>query len=333
MPWRKTLGVAAMAMLVAAALLWLFNRSSRGAPSSRFEVLAHRGVHHTYSREGIGRDSCTASRIYPPRHAFIENTIPSVAEAFRRGADIVEIDIHPTTDGEFAVFHDWTLDCRTNARGVTREQPMRRLRSLDVGYGYTADNGRTFPMRGRGTGLMPTLAEMVRAFPGRRFQINIKSNDPREAELLDRYLRARGIGDARLEVYGGPAAIDRLSRLRPSLRTFSRERIKSCLKAYGLQGWYGHVPRACRRTVLFVPANYATWLWGWPDLFLQRMQRVDTRVYLTGPTDAERQSLVALDDALALRQVPPGWRGGIATDAIDVIAPHISRLRAAAREH
>ena len=33
--------------------------------------------------------------------------------AFAAGADIVELDIHPTTDGQFAVFHDWTLDCRT----------------------------------------------------------------------------------------------------------------------------------------------------------------------------------------------------------------------------
>ena len=33
---------------------------------------------------------------------------------------MIEIDVHPTTDGQFAVFHDWTLDCRTNGAGVTR---------------------------------------------------------------------------------------------------------------------------------------------------------------------------------------------------------------------
>ena len=35
--------------------------------------------------------------------------------AFAAGADIVEFDVHPTSDGQFAVFHDWTLDCRTAA--------------------------------------------------------------------------------------------------------------------------------------------------------------------------------------------------------------------------
>ena len=66
--------------------------------------------------------------------------------AFDAGADIVEFDVHPTTDGHFAVFHDWTLDCRTDGKGVTREHTLAELKKLDVGYGYTADGGKTFPV-------------------------------------------------------------------------------------------------------------------------------------------------------------------------------------------
>jgi glycerophosphoryl diester phosphodiesterase len=33
--------------------------------------------------------------------------------AFDLGADIVELDVHPTVDGSFVVFHDWTVECRT----------------------------------------------------------------------------------------------------------------------------------------------------------------------------------------------------------------------------
>ena len=69
------------------------------------------------------------------RSTFLENTLPSMRAAFEAGADIVEFDIHPTTDGHFAVFHDWTVDCRTEGRGVTREHTLaavegarRRLR-------------------------------------------------------------------------------------------------------------------------------------------------------------------------------------------------------------
>src|SRR5262245_16840649 len=87
-------------------------------------LLAHRGLAQTYDAAGLERDTCTATRMHPPEHAFLENTLPSMRAAFEAGADIVEFDIHPTTDGHFAVFHDWTLDCRTEGRGVTREHSL-----------------------------------------------------------------------------------------------------------------------------------------------------------------------------------------------------------------
>ena len=40
--------------------------------------------------------------------------------AFDSGADVVELDVHLTPDGKFAVFHDWTLDCRTD--GIRRHR-------------------------------------------------------------------------------------------------------------------------------------------------------------------------------------------------------------------
>jgi glycerophosphoryl diester phosphodiesterase len=65
-------------------------------------------------------------------------------------------NVHPTTDGQFAVFHDWTLDCRTDGHGITREHSIADLKKLDIGYGYTTDGGRRYPFRGSGVGMMPT---------------------------------------------------------------------------------------------------------------------------------------------------------------------------------
>lgn len=110
-------------------------------------LLAHRGMAQTFHMEGITGETCTAERIYEPEHNFLENTIPSMEAAFEAGADIVELDIQLTKDGQFAVFHDWTLDCRTNAKGNTREYTMEELKKLDIGYGYTADHGKTHPFR------------------------------------------------------------------------------------------------------------------------------------------------------------------------------------------
>ena len=116
-----------------------------------------------FLREGI------SERIYEPDHPFLENTLPSMKAAFEAGADIIEFDIQLTKDGEFAVFHDWGLECRTDAEGQIKDYTMRELKKLDLGYGYTANNGETYPFRGKGVGLMPTLDEVLSHFPKQIF--------------------------------------------------------------------------------------------------------------------------------------------------------------------
>ncbi len=128
-------------------------------------LLAHRGMAQTFPSEGIENDTCTASAHPHAAARLLENTIASMEAAFNAGASIVEFDVHPTTDGHFAVFHDWTVDCRTDGKGVTREKTLAELKALDIGYGYTADGGKTFPFRGQGVGLMPSLDEVLARFP------------------------------------------------------------------------------------------------------------------------------------------------------------------------
>jgi len=111
------------------------------AQGEELQILAHRGLHQTYDKKGVERDDCTAIIIDQPIHSYQENTLPSIQAAIDLGADIVEIDIHPTTDGEFIVFHDWTLPCRTDGSGITKDQTTDYLKSLDIGYGYTSGMG------------------------------------------------------------------------------------------------------------------------------------------------------------------------------------------------
>lgn len=314
--------IALGAIVLAAGATALFNAPFWGRPTGELTVLSHRGVHHDYHRENLDNETCTAARIYPPEHAFFENTLPSMEAAFALGADMIEIDIHPTTDGEFAVFHDWTLDCRTNGQGVTREQTMEYLRTLDVGYGYTSDNGQTYPLRGQGVGLMPTLREVLDAFPNERFLINFKSNDPDEADQLVAYLDAfSGANYERLAFYGARPA-ERLRDLRPELQITGRQRLMRCARDYMLTGWFGAMPDECRNSIVFVPSNYGWVAWGYPNLFLQRMRAANTDVFIVGPIrDGERPGIGGIDDAEAFEQVPADWRGGVVTDRIEIIGP------------
>ena len=201
---------------------------------------------------------------------------------------------------------------------------MAYLKSLDIGYGYTADGGKTFPFRGQGVGLMPTLDEVLTHFPGRRFLINVKSNDPEEGhELAARLGKLPAKRLALISVYGGDAPIAAIEAALPAVHTMSKASLESCLLRYVMLGWSGYVPAACKATVLMIPTNIAPWLWGWPDRFLDRIDSAGSTVFLVGPWSGGFTE--GLDTPEQIDALPPGYSGGISTDALDIIKPALRR--------
>lgn len=292
------------------------------APQRPPELLAHRGIHQTFPPEGIQSDTCTATRIKPPTNPYLENTLSSMKATFAVGANVIELDVHPTTDGEFAVFHDWSLDCRTDGHGVTRKQAMSYLRTLDIGYGYTADEGRTFPFRGKGVGMMPTLHEVLSAFPGRQFLINIKSRDPTEGQRLVTYLRAHGDPvDRRLLVYGHARPLGEIKRLAPAARLWSGRTAKECVLRYLALGWSGYVPEACIGRAIGVPLNLKWAYWGWPNRFQERMRRSNVDVMITGPVRRGDPGARGIDSLTEFADIPQNFGGTIITNEIALIGP------------
>jgi len=319
----------AVATVAIFALLVYLNNTSRLADPIGSEpvLIAHRALGQDFDREGLTGATCTASRMILTGHDYLENTIPAMTAAFAYGADFVEFDVQRTTDDRFAVFHDWTLDCRTNGSGVTREHTLEELQTLDVGFGYTADGGKTWPFRGLGAGLMPSLEEILATFPDRNFVIDVKSNDPEEGVLLAEQLAALGARHkGEIMVYGGARPVSAVRDRLPHIRTISRPRLKRCLVRYLALGWSGYVPSDCARSMLTVPVNFARWLWGWPNRFLQRMDKVDTRVVLIGDYHGEGFSQ-GLDDPERLTEIPSGYSGAIWTDRIDLIGPGVANER------
>lgn len=323
---RKRLVFVLVGLSLFAAGVFVTNSSwLYGAPGGTPVLLAHRGLAQGFDRTGLTRDTCTAARMLPPAHHYLENTIASMRAAFDLGADAVELDIQPTTDGRFAVFHDWTVDCRTEGHGVTSEHNLAELQALDIGHGYTADGGKTFPFRGQGVGLMPSLDQVLEAFPGRRFLLNVKSNDPAEGELLARYLAALPEDRReRLAAYGGDRPIAVLRERLPDFRSMSRASIKDCFVTYAALGWTGRVPESCRRSVLLVPSNVAPWLWGWPHRFVARMQAAGTPVFLIGPWSGGFSEGID-DPAQVVDLIAAGYAGGIETDRIDRLGPALKK--------
>lgn len=293
-----------------------FAKRDEGTPL----LLAHRGLAQTFTMKDITNETCTAERINNPEHPYLENTITSMDAAFKAGADIVEFDVQLTKDNNFVVFHDWTLDCRTNGKGVTREYTAKELQALDIGYGYTADGGKTFPFRGKGINLMPVLDEVLNHFPDRSFLIHIKSNDENEGVQMAAYLQklpAKRI--EQLAVYGGDKPIAAVKERIPSLRTMSKASMKKDLLTYIAIGWTGFVPSSLTHTELHIPEKVAPWLWGWPNRFLNRMDNADVRVIVVGGDGTGFSS--GFDTPEDIERLPDDYTGGIWTNSIDKITP------------
>lgn len=306
----------------------LYNASWFEAPhgDGKIKLLAHRGVHQTFPKAGVENDTCTAERINPPTHDFIENTLPSMEAAFAAGADVVELDVHLTPDKTFAVMHDWTVDCRTEGKGVTEELSLAYLKGLDLGYGYTADGGKTFPLRGKGVGLIPTLDEVLARFPDKRFLINFKSRRAEEGEAFAQLLKAHP--DWRNAIwgsYGGAEPTDRSLDLIDGLKGYTNKSLTKCVLDYELTGWTGIVPDACRNTIVVVPSNLAWAVWGWPHKFTRRMEEAGSTVILLGPLDMKDVGSTGIDSLEDLKQVPDGFAGYVWTNRIELIGPELRK--------
>lgn len=146
-------------------------------------------------------------------------------------ADIVEIDIRMTRDQQFVLFHDSALDCRTDGSGWVSAHDLADLRHLDAGYGYTADGGSTFPLRGKGVGWIPTLTYVLSHFPEARFLVQIKDGDPMVAEPLVMQLDALQ-PQPWTRITGSPRLLDRLKRLKPGADVWSVRSVRQCLVGY-----------------------------------------------------------------------------------------------------
>lgn len=105
-----------------------------------------------------------------------ENTLEAFATGRRAGADRLELDVHATADGEVVVLHDDTVDRTTNGTGPVRTLSLAALQRLDAGHRFRAPDG-TFPYRGRGL-RVPTLGELLTAFPDTPLNIEVKQGDP-----------------------------------------------------------------------------------------------------------------------------------------------------------
>ena len=119
--------------------------------------------------------------------------------------------------------------------------------------------------------------------------------------------------------YGGDPPTYRAAGLIDGLNVWSRKGLVNCLLQYEGLGWLGVIPDACRNTKVMLPINIAPFVWGWPNLFLERLRSAGSEVILLGPYGAGDPGTAGIDTPEQLAQVPDGFTGYIWTNKIETI--------------
>jgi len=209
---------------------------------------------------------------------FPSNTLYAFRKAVRAGADMLELDVGVTSDGQLVVMHDTSVDRTTDGTGLISEKTLQETQALDAGYWFTPDGSNhyghdlgpgSYPFRGVATGTrrppkgwkpadfrVPTLRSVLRAFPRTLINIEIKGRTKEEdvseyvnnAEVLARELAGTNRDDLIVTSFQQPA-IDRFHELAP--------RIGNSPGVTGVAGWVldGKAPAA--GTVAFqVPITF-----------------------------------------------------------------------------
>ncbi len=106
-----------------------------------------------------------------------ENTLASFDAGLAAGAAILESDVHLTRDAVPVLIHDDAVDRISDGSGQVASLTLAELQRLDAGHRFSPDGGASHPFRGRGLRI-PTLCEALEAFPGARFNLELKEDLP-----------------------------------------------------------------------------------------------------------------------------------------------------------
>ncbi|HVA81098.1 MAG TPA: glycerophosphodiester phosphodiesterase [Candidatus Binataceae bacterium] len=192
---------------------------------------------------------------------FPENTLPSFEAAARLGAEYFELDVHMTRDGEVVVSHDGDLARACGRGGAIAAMTLGEVQSADAGYAFTIDGGASYPFRDRGI-VVPRLADVLAAFSGTRFILEIKQTAPSLVPALLEVIDRAGMRAMVLIASEHQPPLDEVRALAPAMPTnFSYAEVAEFLQAMAARDG-GYAPRG---DALQIPPEYQGWKLVTPD--------------------------------------------------------------------
>jgi glycerophosphoryl diester phosphodiesterase len=147
-----------------------------------------------------------------------EESMEAYEKALEVGADMLEMDIHATSDGVLVLHHDPTVKRITGAAGTISQMTFAELRALDAGYTFTLDSGATYPYRGKGV-VVATFREVLEAFPTAIFSAEIKQSDPPIVDEVLNILAETGMEERVILVSFDDSVVKDIRRKNPRVVT------------------------------------------------------------------------------------------------------------------
>lgn len=238
------------------------------------------------------------------------DTMLAFDHAVALGADVLEMDVHLSRDGQVVVIHDATVDRTTDGQGAVAELTMDDLRRLDAAYHWPF-HGDERPYRGQGVQI-PTFSEVAQKHPQQRMVVELKQADAALAEALCASLKHHTRQDLTLVASYHQDALD-------------------------------YFRRACPATATSASADEVTWFlrvqaWSLPQLFtapsiaLQVPAQRDgsdslTPAFVRAANAANLQvEFWTLNEPAEMRRAIAAGAQGIMTDRPDLLLDELGRL-------
>jgi glycerophosphoryl diester phosphodiesterase len=232
--------------------------------------------------------------------AYPENTMPAFRAASEAGALYLELDIHMTNDGEIVVLHDDDLRRIAAHEGIVAEMSLAEISAADAGYNFPAGI-EAFPFRGKGI-RVPTLGEVLAAFPRQLFIIEIKQTFPSLVEAALGTIKRAGMSRRVLIASEHQEPLDEVRALAPSIPTnFSSREVGAFMQSLPPGAPAFSPPGAA----LQVPPEYLSWKLVTP-LSVAVAHRIGVEVHVwTVNEAAEARTLLAVGVDGIITDDPP----------------------------
>ncbi|MEG0591781.1 MAG: glycerophosphodiester phosphodiesterase [Coprobacillus sp.] len=93
---------------------------------------------------------------------YPENTMEAFIQAYNKGFDGVETDVHLSKDGELVLIHDEKINRTSNGKGYVKDMTLTELRKYNYHYKFDGHHD------------IPTLKELLEFIKDKDFKVNIE---------------------------------------------------------------------------------------------------------------------------------------------------------------